>query len=62
MQYHSGMKDRAESRKKKYSPPTITKLTQQQAIKLVMDRMKCTEQEAKDLLESLRKELKQDAA
>jgi hypothetical protein len=52
----------ANSQKKRYSLPTLAKLTQQQAIKLVMDRMQCTEREAKDSLESLRKELKQDAA
>jgi hypothetical protein len=48
--------------RKPYPPPAATKLTPQQAIKFVMDRTKCTEQEAKDLLESLRKEKKQDAA
>ena len=48
--------------RKPYSPPAATKLTPEQAIKLVMDRTKCTEQEAKDLLESLRQETKQDAA
>ena len=48
--------------RKPYSPPAATKLTPEQAIKFVMDRTKCSEQEAKDLLESLRKEKKQDAA
>jgi hypothetical protein len=60
------MNDRkAGPQKKKYSPPKGTKVTQEQAIKLVMDGMKCTEQEAKDLLDSLqeqKKEQKEDAA
>jgi len=47
--------------RKPYAPPAATKLTPRQAIKYVMDRTTCTEQEAKDLLESLRKEKKQDA-
>jgi hypothetical protein len=56
--------DRMQSHhaRKPYSPPAATKLTPEQAIKFVMDRTKCTEKEAKDLLESLRKEKKQDAA
>ena len=48
--------------RKPYVPPAATKQTPEQAIKFVMDRTKCSEQEAKDLLESLRKEKKQDAA
>jgi hypothetical protein len=47
------------SGKKTYSPPTATKRTPEEAINLVMDRLKCTEQEANDLLDSLRKELQQ---
>jgi hypothetical protein len=55
------MKNWIDSKKKKYSPPSATKLTHEQAIKLAMDRMKCTEQGARDFLDSL-KEQKQDAA
>ena len=56
------MNDRkASPQKKKYFPPKATKVTEEQTIRSVMDRMKCTEQEAKDLLDSL-KEQREDAA
>ena len=63
MPYHSIMKDRktGPQKKKKYSPPTATKLTQQQALKLVMERMNCTEQQARNFLDSI-KEQSRDAA
>jgi hypothetical protein len=38
-------------KKKPYSPPTLTKLTPEQAKKLVADRKNCSEEEAADLLE-----------
>ena len=47
--------------KKPYSPPTLTKLTPEQAQKLVADRTNCSEEEASDFLKSLRKQPPQDA-
>jgi len=38
-------------KKKPYSPPTLAKLTPEQAKKLVADRKNCSEEEAADLLE-----------
>src|SRR5579864_8814588 len=37
-------------KKKPYSPPTLIKLTPEQAKKLVVDRNSCTDEEAADLL------------
>jgi hypothetical protein len=44
-----------------YSPPVLTELTREQAIKLVAKRKNCTEEEAEKLLDSLRKQPPQDA-
>jgi hypothetical protein len=40
-----------EPKKKRYSPPTLTKLTPEQAKTLLADPKNCAEQEAADLLE-----------
>jgi hypothetical protein len=42
-----------DKKKKPYSPPTLTKLTPEQAKKLVADRKNCSEEEAADFLNSL---------
>jgi hypothetical protein len=39
--------------KKPYSPPTLTKMTREQAKKLVMDVKHCSEEEADKFLNSL---------
>jgi hypothetical protein len=43
-----------DQKKKPYSPPTLTKLTREQAKKLVADRKHCGEEEAADFLKCLR--------
>jgi hypothetical protein len=40
-----------DQKKRPYFPPTLTKLTGEQAKKLVADRKNCSEEEAADLLE-----------
>jgi hypothetical protein len=40
-----------DPKKKPYSPPTLTKLTPEQARTLLADRKNCGEEEAADLLE-----------
>jgi hypothetical protein len=49
---------RLSSKKKKrpYSPPTMTKLTPEQAKQFVVEHANCSDREAEDLLESLRRE------
>jgi hypothetical protein len=42
--------------KKPYSSPTLTKMTREQAKKLVMDRKHCSEEEADKFLNSLRQQ------
>jgi hypothetical protein len=42
-----------DQKKKPYSPPTLTKLTPEQAKKFVADRNNCSEEEAADFLNSL---------
>ena len=42
--------------KKPYPSPTVTKLTPEQAKKLVADRNNCSEEEAADFLNTLRKQ------
>jgi hypothetical protein len=44
-----------DEKKKPYSPPTLTKLTTEQARQFVADRNNCSEEEATDSLKSLRK-------
>lgn len=50
----------SESKRKPYSPPTVTKLTLEQAKQFAADRAHCGDQEAIDLLESLRREHQQN--
>jgi hypothetical protein len=50
----------SESKKKPYSPPTVTKLTLEQAKQFVAGHANCSDQEATDLLESLRREQQQN--
>lgn len=47
--------------KKPYSPPTVKKLTPEQAKKRVADRNKCSEEEAADSLNTLRKQQQNNA-
>jgi hypothetical protein len=42
-----------DQKKKPYSPPTFTKLTPEQARKLVADRKSCSKEEAADFFNSL---------
>ena len=46
----------SENKKKPYSRPALTKLTPEQAKKLVADRNNCNEEEAADFFKSLRKQ------
>jgi hypothetical protein len=51
----------AESLKKKkrpYTPPTVTKLPLEKAKQFVVELTRCSDQEATDLLESMRRELR----
>ena len=50
------MKKDSDSRKKKYFPPKATKLTEDQAKQFVKKWMNQSDQEAEDLLNSLRQE------
>ena len=47
------------TKKNPYSPPAVTKLTPEQAKKLVADHKSCSEEEAADFLKSLRREQRQ---
>jgi hypothetical protein len=49
----------SESKKKPYSAPRVTKLTPERAKQFVADHTNCSDQEATDWLESLRKEQQQ---
>jgi hypothetical protein len=49
--------DSKNTTKTPYSPPAVTKLTPDQAKKLVADRKNCSEEEAAEFLESLRQQL-----
>jgi hypothetical protein len=42
--------------KKPYSPPALTELTREQAIKLIAERRNCSEEEAAEFLNSLHKQ------
>jgi hypothetical protein len=53
--------DSKDKKKKTYSPPALTKLTPKQAKKLVADCKNCSEEEAEVFVESLRKQLPNDA-
>ena len=50
----------SESKKKPYSPPTVKKLTLEQAKQFVAGHANCSDQEATDLLEPLRREQQQN--
>jgi hypothetical protein len=50
----------SKSNKKPYSRLAATKVTSEQAKQFVVDRGNCSDQEATDLLESLRRELQQN--
>ena len=52
----------SKSKKRPYSFPTATTLTAEQARQFVADRAICSDQEAEDFLESLRRELQQNDA
>lgn len=43
----------SESKNQLYSPPTVTKLTQEQAKQFVASNANCSDQKATELLESL---------
>jgi hypothetical protein len=45
---------RSTRNRQPYSKPTVTKLTREQAKKVVVDRTGCDDQDAEDLLESMR--------
>jgi len=44
------------NKKKPYFPPTLKKMTSEQAKRFVIDHSNCSDQEAIELLESLRRE------
>ena len=46
----------SESKKRLYSPPTLTKLTLEQAKQFVASHANCSDQKATELLESLCRE------
>jgi hypothetical protein len=50
------MKSDSEGKKKPYAPPTVTRLPPERAKQFVADRTNCSDQEAADILESLRRE------
>jgi hypothetical protein len=49
-----------DKREKSYSPPTLTDLTPEQAIKIVADRKHCSKEKAAEFLKSLRKQAHSD--
>jgi hypothetical protein len=52
----------SHGKKRPYSSPAVTKLTTQQAEDIVKDRTNCSEQEAGEFVESLRREQYQKAS
>jgi vacuolar-type H+-ATPase subunit H len=50
------MKNESKPRKKVYAAPTLTKLAEDEAKKFVTERTNCSDEEAQDVLESLRDE------
>jgi hypothetical protein len=50
----------SESKKQLYSPPTVTKLTLEQAKQFVASYANCSDQKATELLESLCQERQQN--
>lgn len=57
---HEIIKSDSKGKKKPYSTPTVTKLTPEQAKQFVVERTNCSDQEAADVLESLRREQQQN--
>jgi hypothetical protein len=55
------MMESQDRKKKLYSAPSLTKLTPEQARKLVANRRDCSEEEAADFLKSLRQQPLHDA-
>jgi hypothetical protein len=55
------MMEAEDQTKKPYSSPTVKKLTPEQAKKLVADRNNCSEEEAADFLNALRKQQQNNA-
>ena len=55
------MMESQDRKKKLYSAPSLTKLTPEQARKLVANRRDCSEEEAADFLKSLRHQPLHDA-
>lgn len=53
------MASNSESKKRRYAPPAATRVTLHEAKEFVADRANWSDQEATDLLESLRRELRQ---
>jgi hypothetical protein len=54
------MQSNSRSKKKPYPRPAATKVTPEQARQFVANRLNCSDQEAVNLLESLRRELQQN--
>jgi hypothetical protein len=54
------MQPDSKNKKKPYSPPTVTNQTPERAKQFVADRANCSDQEAADFLESLRREQQQN--
>jgi hypothetical protein len=54
------MRFNSESKKQVYSPPTLTKLSPEQAKQFAASHANGSDQKAKELLESLRQEQQQD--
>jgi hypothetical protein len=50
------MKNESKPRKKVYCAPTLTKLAEDEAKKFVTERTNCSDEEAQDVLKSLREE------
>lgn len=50
----------SENKKRLYSPPTLAKLTLEQAKQFVASHANCSDQKATELLESLRQERQQN--
>lgn len=49
------MKD-SRTELKKYFSPTATQVTKEQATKFIMDRQKCTQEQAKSFMDSLKEQ------
>jgi hypothetical protein len=49
-----------DPKKKPYFPPALKEITREQAIKLVMERKNCSEEEAARFVDSLKEEMQND--